>query len=522
MAPAERAGKSRESLLEMGSLIRQSRNKTSTEIHLPTNTSMDQRASPTSPEGPLASLSLLKKRLSLKDQTTSLFSFRGLDYSPVRSTSPIKDKDIRDLSPDVESDHNNEGNDTTAEAPDKKASSTAFQSTMLVNDDSAGTNIVSKELSMETVVCTANRSIDAGGVLQDKVEDVCQETATSQQKETDLEGLLNTDYSGSLLDGVDSNAREHRPGNGDSLTANILPMQNREVQDMRPNGIASEQKEPGLEELPSGDIDCSASHFDGSVSAKGKHQTGDLFSDILSEQHAEMYPEPSLNENSTRKVPPENKSKRQKSRRKSLADESNTAMDRLQTGDALSENSDTLTEQQDEYLEPSLNESIKRKAPPENVIERRKSRQNTTIGNADESVSATGKHQTADVVSQNPEILAEQHDETLPELYLNKNKKKKASPQNKRERQITRQRSLEGAGTKWESGVRRRTRDRIRPLEYWKGERLLYGRGHESLLTVIGVKYDSPPKSKLEKPTFRVKSYVSDEYKELVENAALH
>lgn len=41
------------------------------------------------------------------------------------------------------------------------------------------------------------------------------------------------------------------------------------------------------------------------------------------------------------------------------------------------------------------------------------------------------------------------------------------------------------------------------------------------LPTVIGVKYISPTKSNAN-PTFRVQSYVSDDYKELVELAALH
>lgn len=38
---------------------------------------------------------------------------------------------------------------------------------------------------------------------------------------------------------------------------------------------------------------------------------------------------------------------------------------------------------------------------------------------------------------------------------------------------------------------------------------------------MIGVKYISPTKSNAN-PTFRVQSYVSDDYKELVELAALH
>lgn len=39
---------------------------------------------------------------------------------------------------------------------------------------------------------------------------------------------------------------------------------------------------------------------------------------------------------------------------------------------------------------------------------------------------------------------------------------------------------LTAAGTHWKSGKRQSTRIRTRPLEYWKGERFLYGRVHES------------------------------------------
>lgn len=62
---------------------------------------------------------------------------------------------------------------------------------------------------------------------------------------------------------------------------------------------------------------------------------------------------------------------------------------------------------------------------------------------------------------------------------------------------------------------------RSRPLEYWKGERFLYGRIHESLATVIGIKYESPGGA-AGKRTLKVKSFVSEEYKDLVELAALH
>lgn len=45
----------------------------------------------------------------------------------------------------------------------------------------------------------------------------------------------------------------------------------------------------------------------------------------------------------------------------------------------------------------------------------------------------------------------------------------------------------------------------------------------EGLATVIGIKYESPGnKGKGETRALKVKSFVSDDYKELVESAALH
>ncbi|MCH90863.1 CENP-C, partial [Trifolium medium] len=69
-------------------------------------------------------------------------------------------------------------------------------------------------------------------------------------------------------------------------------------------------------------------------------------------------------------------------------------------------------------------------------------------------------------------------------------------------KRLQQRKSLADAGTSWESGVRRSTRFRTKPLKYWKGERMMYGRVHKSLSTVIGVKCMSPgsdgkPKMKL-------------------------
>ncbi|XP_041002159.1 centromere protein C isoform X2 [Juglans microcarpa x Juglans regia] len=118
--------------------------------------------------------------------------------------------------------------------------------------------------------------------------------------------------------------------------------------------------------------------------------------------------------------------------------------------------------------------------------------------------------------------IPEQHKEESTKVSLNEHiEVKSRQPREHKRKKLSHRQSLAGAGLLWKSGVRRSTRIRTRPLEYWKGERLLYGRIHESLATVIGLKYASPTKEGGE-PTLKVKSYVSDEYKELVELAALH
>jgi hypothetical protein len=118
--------------------------------------------------------------------------------------------------------------------------------------------------------------------------------------------------------------------------------------------------------------------------------------------------------------------------------------------------------------------------------------------------------------------------------------------------------TLAESGTVWNEGVRRSQRIRVRPLEWWRGEKLLYGRINKSkcitasspncirfgatrcnqsisnfvgpclawmvaaLTTVIGIKRSSPGKyaAGISQP-FVVESYVPDEYSELVKFAAI-
>lgn len=129
----------------------------------------------------------------------------------------------------------------------------------------------------------------------------------------------------------------------------------------------------------------------------------------------------------------------------------------------------------------------------------------------DES-TATCTENIVDGSSRSSETNHHNEEQVKPKSRANKQRKGK---------KISGRQSLAGAGTTWQSGVRRSTRFKTRPLEYWKGERLLYGRVHESLATVIGLKYVSPAKGNGQ-PTLKVKSLVSNEYKDLVELAALH
>ncbi|XP_045817165.1 centromere protein C-like [Trifolium pratense] len=105
--------------------------------------------------------------------------------------------------------------------------------------------------------------------------------------------------------------------------------------------------------------------------------------------------------------------------------------------------------------------------------------------------------------------------------YISNRKKrvKHASQKESKGKRLRQRKSLaDDAGTSWESGVRRSTRYRTKPLEYWKGERMVYGRVYESLSTVIGVKCMSPGTDG--KPEMKAKSFVSDQYKELFEIAS--
>ncbi|XP_050384720.1 centromere protein C [Argentina anserina] len=143
----------------------------------------------------------------------------------------------------------------------------------------------------------------------------------------------------------------------------------------------------------------------------------------------------------------------------------------------------------------------------------------------DQSHSTSVEEHPSNPVSRNPDIGLEKQNEITQEhsgVSLDKpTEANSRSRKTQKKKEVSKRQSLAGHGTIWKSGVRRSTRIRTRPLEYWKGERLLIGRIHNSLPTVIGMKYASPGKGEGD-GSLKVKSFVSDKHKMLVDLVSYH
>ncbi|XP_019195595.1 PREDICTED: uncharacterized protein LOC109189225 isoform X2 [Ipomoea nil] len=133
---------------------------------------------------------------------------------------------------------------------------------------------------------------------------------------------------------------------------------------------------------------------------------------------------------------------------------------------------------------------------------------------SDQSNSAAVQNHSVDMQSALPDINPEQHIMKQHPLTKKQPRKNSCMPGNRERKALKFRPSLADAGTLFENGVRRSKRIKSRPLEFWKGERLLFGRVNESM-KLVGVKYVSPSLGNM-----KVKSYISDEYKEVVDLAA--
>ncbi|KAG0538482.1 hypothetical protein BDA96_03G239800 [Sorghum bicolor] len=112
----------------------------------------------------------------------------------------------------------------------------------------------------------------------------------------------------------------------------------------------------------------------------------------------------------------------------------------------------------------------------------------------------------------------EQHTVLSSTLSPNHDKGQKGAQRTNKTKKLNQRKILGDAGLAQPSGVRRSTRTRSRPLEHWLGERLLYGPINDTLPAVIGIKSYSPGQDG--KKTLKVKSFVPDQYSDLVAKSA--
>lgn len=164
-------------------------------------------------------------------------------------------------------------------------------------------------------------------------------------------------------------------------------------------------------------------------------------------------------------------------------------------------------------LLPPSNEARKQKAPKRAVNKRKYSGKQNAAGNSHPPEAIHSSNQP----SENQRFLPDKDNEhqVASQTPSNELGTKNAPPQPRKRKVNNKRQSLAGAGTLWEDGRRKSSRHKFRPLEHWRGERLLLGRIHDSLATVIGVKYASPGKNSL-----KVESYVSAEFADLLNIAA--
>lgn len=150
----------------------------------------------------------------------------------------------------------------------------------------------------------------------------------------------------------------------------------------------------------------------------------------------------------------------------------------------------------------------------------------------EESNSNIGKAMNINENELNPSVVGEEaQDDASTKQQINPEQPKVHAAKQQRGKSVAgvkrirdahpMRKSLAEAGTSFEAGVRRSKRVKMRPLEYWKGERFLYGRVDDSL-KLIGLKYISPGKGN---QNLKVKPYIlseKPEHKELLDLAARH
>ncbi|KAJ9692447.1 hypothetical protein PVL29_011487 [Vitis rotundifolia] len=459
-------------------------------------------ASPTPPKSPFASISLLKRHILQSNLTRDPFSVLKVNLSPARNSSAVK-------SSDKQSDQIDNGKELSFSAK--------LKSVILEGDDIA----VANKSSHEVVHVITGDSTPPS------------EKAVNNDSRR-LGVGINSGLSGSHAD-LDGNIRSNNVNDLRRLNADSDVQINRtnELEDKVGDMLQEAEGDDKLSSDKQSDQIDNGKELSFSAKLKSVILEGDDIAVANKSSHEVVHV---ITGDST---PPSGKAVNNDLRRLGVGINSGLSGSHADlVGNIRSNNVDDLsrlnadsdvqinrTNELEDKVGDMLQEAEPRAHPDQNIEDSTLEKLNSSESQGDQPTPAVVEAHDMDGPSKTGDDDPEQCTEKILEPSgesLNKRSKAKTPPRRERKRkEISGRQSLAGAGTLWSSGVRRSTRIKMRPLEYWKGERFLYGRVHQSLTTVIGVKYVSPAKGG-GKPTIKVKSYVSDEYKELVDLAALH
>ncbi|KAI9161259.1 hypothetical protein LWI28_015793 [Acer negundo] len=481
-------------------------------------------ASPTPPKSPLDSIISLKKRIQQSNSLSDPFSALNIDQSLAGNASPFGSIKEQTAQGNMDMEYRtklkfqrteeNDSADMNMSVPEVAIGDVVSPNkTMDDNLSRLGSGIYAGSSGSNAYVdgniggsCTDSRVVnETSGIpdtdaevqtnalneLDDKMEDTLKEAVESVQPglSTDDSNEAN-ELDDKMEDTLNEAVESVQPG----LNTEYSNVENLNTQSQLDQANPAVVKEHAVD-APSKTADTDPGQHHEKAQMSTKEPLNELNTatsphknrkrkELLNEQNKATSPcknrkrkEP-LNEQNKATLPCNNRKRKEVSCRQSLADQANPVVFKEHAVDAPSETADTDTEQHTEKAQMStkkpMNEQNKAASPRMN-----------------------GKRK---------EPLNEQNKTTLP-------------GNNRKRKEVSRRQSLAGFGTSWTSGTRRSTRIKSRPLEYWRGERFLYGRVNNSLATVIGIKYESPGKEN-GKPALKVKSFVSDQYQDLIEQAA--
>ncbi|KAL9679871.1 hypothetical protein QQ045_017742 [Rhodiola kirilowii] len=465
--------KPRKSLADIQAAVTGMNTKTPVRAMHPSS-SVHLSASPTPPKSPFAYLSSLKKRIMQENRSKDPFLDFSTDPFPVGGSSPVNCEDNQPA-PDVVQEESSSKLKVFDYDEDISAVSNK-PSPQEVLHDSTDFPIFADDMS--TVLARTSGTLPklSGSTSLDKIEiPVEPESRPERSNSSPTKELSDTQMQ-------DENGATHAPN----------PVQ-------LDSSINDQHRSPGAD----------------------SHAQQSTFANFGSKKHEVMQvknvTETSINKKTSRKTVPIHKT--------NIVRKNQNSRGRLQRTSIAAAGTDAQ-----EY-EPSSAE-----VQAENMIANSSGKPDPNIDNQGPTPDAELHENPSEIPDTTPELM----DVSNPKLPQNRQSKAKNIPRQEQKesdeeeirpqkkqmrKEVSLRKSMAVAGTSFESGVRRSKRLKMRPLEYWRGERFLYGRlePDSTLPTLIGVKkYDSAARQKGKAVLQVVDCVDGEKYRELIDLAALH